>query len=265
MNAQPQGIRQSWRIVTLLELLEGHAGAFWSIASTIGQMIVRLQVDAALAESAVGHIGASLGLLTKHAQRLDLRSVSRQCQRIADYIHDEKEEVTHVRLRQMLIDVLQRTGDDLEGRFFLVVPPEYVDLYRQQTPIFGAVVADKFPRASEDVSEAGKCLALDRSTACVFHLMRAMEGAVQALSTKLSIPKPEREWGKLLSDISTKIEAMPKGDERNRWSQSFTHLYHVKQAWRNDTMHPKQTYTFAEAKAIFDAVKVFMHHLATLI
>jgi hypothetical protein len=56
----------------------------------------------------------------------------------------------------------------------------------------------------------------------------------------LGIPNPDREWGKLLSDIVKKIEAMPKGDDCNRWSESHTHLYHVRHAWRNDTMHPKQ-------------------------
>jgi len=81
----------------------------------------------------------------------------------------------------------------------------------------------------------------------------------------LSIPKPEREWGKLLSDINKKIEVMPKGDIRDKWSESHTLLYHVKQAWRNTTMHPKQSYTTNEAREVFDAVKSFMRHLVILI
>jgi hypothetical protein len=51
------------------------------------------------------------------------------------------------------------------------------------------------------------------------------------------------EWGKILSNMSPPIEAMPKGNEKKEWSAAFTLLMHVKQAWRNPTMHPKQTYT----------------------
>ena len=58
---------------------------------------------------------------------------------------------------------------------------------------------------------------------------------------------------------------MPSGEVRDLWSKSHVHLYHVKQAWRNDVMHPKKTYTEEEAKAAFSAVKSFMHHLSDLI
>lgn len=60
-------------------------------------------------------------------------------------------------------------------------------------------------------------------------------------------------------------EHWAQGNGRNRWSETHTHLYHVKQAWRIDTMHPKQTYTRSEARAILDAVNVFMNDLATLV
>ena len=58
---------------------------------------------------------------------------------------------------------------------------------------------------------------------------------------------------------------MEKGDARDNWSQVHANLYHVKQAWRNDTMHPKATYTEEEAREVFDAMKAFMRHLATML
>ena len=165
----------------------------------------------------------------------------------------------------MILELYNRLHDDLEARVFISIPAELTPLYQQDECAFGRNVADAFPLAIEDIGEASKCLALGRSTAAVFHLMRAMECAVQRLSTKLEIQNVDREWGKLLSDIAKAIEAMPKGADRNKWSESHTHLYHVKQAWRNDTMHPKQTYTFEEAKAIFEAVKAFMNDLSALV
>jgi hypothetical protein len=263
MAETPWEIRP-WRIVTLLDLVRARAENFWASASTLAQAIVRLQVDDIQHPDLPSHLGRALGLLNREAEALNLRSVLHQCRRISEYI-DGKGEVLYPRLRELIIDVLLRAEDDLGDRFFLVVPAEYADLYEQKTPPFDRAVTDAFPLASEDISEAAKCLALNRPTASVFHLMRAMECAVQALSTKLKIENAERAWGILLSDVSKKIEAMPKGPDRTKWSEIHSHLYHVKEAWRNDTMHPKQTYTFEEAKAIFDAAKVFMNALVPMV
>ena len=99
--------------------------------------------------------------------------------------------------------------------------------------------------------------------------MRAMEAAVQMLCEKLKIGdlntyNPNKAWGQLLSDMDTAIGKMPKGDARNKWSLAHANLFHVKEAWRNDVMHPKKTYTEAEAQEVFEPTRVFMAHLASL-
>jgi hypothetical protein len=131
-------------------------------------------------------------------------------------------------------------------------------------------VAAKFPKAQEDLARAGDCLALQQSTAVVFHLMRAMEVVVQRLGKKLGVTNTDKEWGKILSDVHRAIEKMPNGTpkektKRNAWSEAHANLYHVKQAWRNETMHPKQTYDRAEALAVYTSMQVFMTHLAKLV
>jgi hypothetical protein len=154
---------------------------------------------------------------------------------------------------------------ELSQRHVYVMDERFVAYAEPKEPLFGLVVADKFPALAEDIENAGMCLALGQPTASVFHLMRAMEGAVGALCGRCSIPNPDREWGKLLSDLHRAIEAMPKGKERNAWSAAHANLYHVKQAWRNDTMHPKQTYTPDQAEHVFRAMRTFMAHLADLV
>jgi hypothetical protein len=168
-------------------------------------------------------------------------------------------------LMRQLADLNSRIIDELSNSKVLALSQEEIRYYGASEPIFGADVERVFPLAARDISEAAKCLGLTRSVAAVFHLMRVMESAVQALASKLGITNVSREWGKLLSDIAEKIEDMPKGPPRNEWSESHTHLYHVKQAWRNDTMHPNTNYTFDEAKNIFEAVKTFTKHLTRLI
>lgn len=156
-----------------------------------------------------------------------------------------------------------RIRDELAGTFLLHVRAADVPLYDAEEP-FGAAVARKFPKATEDISEAGKCLGLRQYTAVVFHLMRAMEVMVQRLARRLGVVNIEKEWGKLLSDIGKAVEAMPKDRKRDRYSEAHALLYHVKQAWRNDTMHPKQTYTESEARAIYAAVRLFAENLSKL-
>ena len=153
----------------------------------------------------------------------------------------------------------------MNSKLVLVFDSGHAEYLQSSEPPFGRAVDDAFPKAAGEISEAALCLAFQRPTATVFHLMRAVELAVQRLADTLGVTKIEKEWGKLLADIGGAIEAMPKGKERNTWSSIHSHLYHVKQSWRNDTMHPKTTYTEAEAEAVFAAVKTFMVELIPML
>lgn len=154
---------------------------------------------------------------------------------------------------------------ETEMMSFFVLDGPYASYIVEGEPVFGKEVEDAFPRASEDLSEAAKCLAVERYTATVFHLMRAMECALQYLASSHGVVVGAKAWGPILSAMNTEIQALPKGQERDAWSQVHTHLYHVKQAWRNDTMHPKTTYTQEQATSVFEAVKSFMIALAPMV
>jgi hypothetical protein len=76
---------------------------------------------------------------------------------------------------------------ELRTMLFFRMDDEYRQYFEMPTP-FGQTVALRFPTASFDIEEAGKCLALARPTACVFHSMRVMEVGVKALAKELKIP-----------------------------------------------------------------------------
>jgi hypothetical protein len=173
------------------------------------------------------------------------------------------------RLDTFTSQLVSRVPDEIKEKFVLIVPASEKTLYNDAINMFGQTVERTFPNASEDIAEAGKCLALNGGTACVFHLMRVMENAVQVMGASLNVTlidkhNKELAWGPLLSNLNCAIQKMLKGRQRDQWSEAYTLLYHVKQAWRNDTMHPNQTYTREEAKAILDAVRIFMNDLAYL-
>lgn len=161
--------------------------------------------------------------------------------------------------------------DALESEHFFHLTQADVSLYVSDEP-FGSEVTRKFPRAAEDVAEGAKCLALQRPTAAVFHLMRVMELALRALAKKLKVTtiNPETEsWNKITDHVNKAINALPAktAPEQARKAKLGTisaHLNSVRIAWRNEVMHPKQSYTREEAHVIFAAVRAFMIDLAAL-
>ena len=176
---------------------------------------------------------------------------------------------------QMMAALTERIEDECGRRTFLVLTRREAEYFSQREPMFGYQVCHKFPKeAAFEIAEAAKCLALSRSTAAVFHLMRVMEIGIRAVSSCLGIPDPvkpsERNWSKMLKNI------MEDGIQR-RWPTSaqrmagdgafFESLYvsldAVRNPWRNSTMHIEHKYTNDDAEHIFVAVKGFMKKLAT--
>jgi hypothetical protein len=168
-------------------------------------------------------------------------------------------------------ELLRRAEDEMDGPLFMVIPTNKARYYSGPTLLWGQVT-DRFPELVEDIFEAGKCFAAGRNTATVFHLMRVLEFAVQRFATKLRLPKDlhQKTWGVILQEIDAKLKnARPKTatgkTNHTRLSLIAGHLHHVKNAWRNPTMHPKQTYSEEEAESVFTAVRDLMINLTGIL
>ena len=164
---------------------------------------------------------------------------------------------------------MSRLQDELDSQYFVHLDEQDVQFYGQKAA-FGAVVAKKFPKAAEDIEGAGNCLALQQPTACVFHLMRAMEIAVRRLSNRLKVTiTPQTTWRQMTGNMDPKIKAMPERTEqqkrkKNDWEAARANLHHIGSVWRNNTMHPANSYTRSQAGDVFNAVRVFMTGLSCL-
>lgn len=157
----------------------------------------------------------------------------------------------------------------------LILPPGMADYYDPPSPLFGAEVQSQFPSAVYEIEEAAKCLAVGRSTAGVFHLMRVMEVGIHAAARCLGVPDPVKgsgkNWGMILKNIHTartvKSSATPKSWDVPTDEAYFDAIYAtldaVRNAWRNTTMHVENKYTSEEAEHIFVAVRGFMMKLAS--
>ena len=188
--------------------------------------------------------------------------ICRMLRRLAnkDYrLHDAMEDLQNLRGRIL---------DQLDSRYFLFVPLKSLDYYIK-ADLFGADVPIKFPNAIDDIEEAGKCLALDRGTAAVMHLMRVMECGLKGLALLLGIPYAP-SWESYLKQIQAKISDHQSKDAEWKRDEVFYRdisgdLMTIKQAWRNPTMHVGRKYSAEEAEEIFRSVRTLMKHLATKI
>ena len=158
-----------------------------------------------------------------------------------------------------------RVNDDFKGLFFLfITDPKYYS----KPNLFGESVFNAFSSVTGEIEEAGKCLALERGTACVFHLMRIVEAGLAALAKRLRI-SPQKSWGAYLQKIDhIKMQkpSPPIWFTRNEefFIESAIRIGSVKDAWRNPTIHHlERTYTVEQAKEIFSAIQSLMRHLAT--
>jgi hypothetical protein len=182
------------------------------------------------------------------------------------------QDCNYLTYNHLLRDLGTRIADQFRDRFFVYLPPDKVSYYCARG-IFGADVENRFPTVSDDIAEAGKCFAVGRYTATVFHLMRVMEVGVQELATALKIQLSKDQvwfWGKISAEIDEKIKTKkaktPRSQELKRpFEEAAAYLHHVKDVWRNQVMHPKSTYTEEEAGRVLSNVKQFMQHLARIL
>jgi hypothetical protein len=121
------------------------------------------------------------------------------------------------------------------------------------------------------VSEAGKCHALHRSTACVFHLMRVLEIGLSVFAALFGVSASHTNWHNIIEGIEKAVRNMPSDpnksanwkEEQEFYSQAAGHFMVLKDAWRNYTAHARGKFTEEEAETMFINVRAFMQKLAT--
>jgi len=172
-------------------------------------------------------------------------------------------------VNRTVFDTGKRITDELETKFCFAVSADKVAFF-DSADAFGNDVADGFRSAKFDISEAGKCLALGRNTACVFHLMRIMEAGLTALAKNFSIVLDRPDWHKMIDMIEAAIKAIPNDqnrpedwrDKQTFFSQCASYFRVTKDAWRNYTAHGHSKYDEEEARDIYANVRGFMQRLS---
>jgi len=155
---------------------------------------------------------------------------------------------------------------ELNNRKFYA-PTRNMWKYFENSSLFGGDVFANFPSANEDIQEAGTCLSLDRATACVMHLNRALEVSLLALANAVGVTK-KNDWGAYIREIAKELDARMKSSgvrshDEQFYAEALANFDRLRHVYRNPTMHPEKTYSIDRAEEILLATKAFMSHLAT--
>lgn len=177
---------------------------------------------------------------------LDVETIKRNCQTIRDVIAWEMKDMT-----------------------FLYMPPQRAERYEKEQA-FGGDINQKFLSASFDIKEAGSCFAGARYTACVFHLMRALELGLASFARVFNVPSDHTNWHNIIEGTESKIRDMGKDpnkaidwkEKQEQYAQIANSFMFFKDAWRNYTAHARGKYTEDEADSIYRNVRSFMQGLA---
>jgi len=254
-------------------MLKFAAEDFWIAAHLLAEW--RTDLDSIVPQGKRTAAATILKKLARHLVVLDLRVSVRELEKFQEWIDRSSADMKNQSMpaaewqagvRSRLDLITSVIHSELEQHVFLTLDTKEAELYDQKE-LFGKEVLAKFPAIQFDMTEAGNCLATGRGTACVFHLMRIMEVGVQQFGSKLSVSLVgEKNWQNILDEINKAIKRLPPKDAGTvGMCQAAANLYSVKLGWRNEVMHPKDTYTLEEAHNLIRQVKTFMAQLASLV
>jgi hypothetical protein len=200
----------------------------------------------------------------------------------------------HKEIVDMARELKTRIDEGLTRRTFIYIPTANAEYYEQDA-LFGPEVAEKFPEANKEIREAGNCYATGNYTACVFHLMRAVEIGAKAMvyhmkaqkhlgthewvkGVRVFKKKPVElcDWRMLIGGLRTALGELEKGtatDPRKKAKHAFfseiVEAFSLfKDAWRNKLSHGhditpgRKLYLEGETTDIMKSTKRFMRLLA---
>jgi len=252
------------------EMVKFYAEKFVALAATFRSITNYLKGASKddMSKEMRGALAGELATTLELLKQIGLRQSAKKAQKISSQTTYAGYDGPH--LARGIDELQERIKDELEDGYFLHLSPEEAKLFESTDPLFGGDVQGKFPGATYEIDEAAKCLALGRSTACVFHLMRVMEIGIGSVRQSIGIPDPikgaDRNWGAILRKIKDAIDRKStpwKPGDKALFEEAYASLDAVRAAWRNATMHVESKYNPDEAEHIYAVVKGFMRKIAS--
>lgn len=277
-EASPYGV------VSLFAMLDFAAHTFAEIAHRIGLALGRIgdEQDENVLRDSISQLvvkGSWLGLEVTCKQAVALMGeVARENPDKVRWIEGERlpvvsGELSGRRTSYHLEAIYSTMVSELEAIVFKAIPKERKRYIKPDAKgvaewLNGSVLASGFPTAFRELEKAAECYALGQPTACVFHCMRALEVGLASLAKPFNVASDNANWQNIINDLERAIRALgsqPKSqqriDDEKFFGAAASHLYFVKNAWRNHASHARETYSDDEAMRILQRTRDFMESL----
>jgi hypothetical protein len=267
-------VEQPYKLWSLWEMLRFYAGTFVTVVMELLQArdFLNAQLTLGAPGDALGELRKAVGHLQDEFSRFPLSpSLQRQTARMLKMMDDGQ---PPERLFAISGEILANLQVELLEWLFFCVPPDRRVFYQNPKAWFGENVTAVFPDSGDDLEAAGRCFTFGEWTACVFHLMRATEGALHRwagqLGIALKVALPEANWQEILNGADAKLREigqLPRTDQRTAdleyFGETSAQFRSIKDAWRNHVSHGKRTYDEQRASEIMQHVRAFMLKLAS--
>lgn len=173
-----------------------------------------------------------------------------------------------------LLDLRSRLVDELSTKLFFQLPHSRKELFEKPCAKWESVIA-RWPETILDIEEAGKCFALSRYAASVFHCVQIIEHGLLRLGNFLGVHDPHSGWtavaGKLRKIVETDYDKKTDFEKQNSAfiEQMQGTVEALKNAWRNKISHAHgklvlmgADFTPDVAEEIMTASRAFMRRLS---
>ena len=266
---------ESWgassrRLLSLLDMLRFNAHLFVTFLGHVNQLLDATAHGREVSQEEWNKFWPSLGDLRHEAVSMDLQMSVAHLKRIGANWRSGAYSTPHGanKISADLGELINQFFDELKARTFFAVNSYEAGLY--ESVFLSDDVIGRFPSIRDHAEEAGKCLALGRATACVYHLMLVMEAPLRALYAALEDPVPATiAWGPMIGRFEKELKKRESDratfwrEHANSCEETVGMLRNVKNAWRNPTLHIERMYNVEQAADILEAVDSFMRHLST--
>jgi hypothetical protein len=183
--------------------------------------------------------------------------------------------LTVLLLSQYLERIRLTLIDELETKLLFQLPSNKKDWFENPTKNWENVI-DRFPATVDEIEEMGKCFALSRYGAAVFHSLLVVEAGLIALGSVIGVTDPKAGWDATTKKLNDLVQGghpkYPASLPINfaTCEQINQKVQTMKHAWRNKVNHVagrlvvmRSDFAPDIAEEIVIATRGFMRTLAT--
>lgn len=219
----------------------------------------------------------ALTILTDSLERVRVDAVELGYNETANHVQRKIKELKEgwYRLQDLPSDIKnirERFADDATKLLLFHVEPDGVK-YHEKPQVFGPDIATKFTDAQRDLTEAGTCYSLGCSTACVLHLMRALESVLRTSAGSIAptiVIGHKETMGAVALKLKQSSTSLPSTtaaelDRKNKVSRAAMHFQDITSAMRNTAMHTGEFFSMSEAGHALVSTELFLRDLLDLV